>query len=149
MKYDIILTDDEVKTILNLKYNNLGEAIKKLQNELEDFDIGNSKKSQFILDNVLGVGGKIQYNSKDLKCPNCNGKYVVKTYAGDLYYRLFNGTKSQKEAEKQRFARMGLHSNPWPTEDYYTRDYLCLNCGIKWNKKDEGIYRERSEIKEI
>ena len=149
MKYNIILTDSEIKTILNLEYNNLGDAIEKLQNEFKDFDMKNSKKSKFILNNVLSVRGKIEYNPKDLKCPNCNGKYVLKTCAGDLYYRLFNGIKSQKGAEKQRFAIMGLYSNPWATGDYYTRDYLCLNCGIRWNKKNEGIYREISEIKEI
>lgn len=138
MKYDIILTDNEIKTILNLKYNTLGEAIEKLQNEFKDFDIKNSKKSQFILNNVLDVRGKIEYNSKDLKCPNCNGKYVVETYVGDLYYRLFNGTKSQREHEKQKFAKKGLYSNPWATGDSSTRDYLCLNCGIRWNKKDRN-----------
>jgi len=55
----------------------------------------------------------------------------------------------QKEAEKQKFAKMGLHSNPWAVGDYYTRDYLCLNCGIRWNKNNEGIYRELSEIEKI
>ena len=147
MKYNIILTDKEVETILNLEFNNLGEAIDKLQNEFKDFDLKNSKKSQFILNNVIGIGGKIKYNSNDLKCPNCNGRYVARTYAGDLYYRLFNGTKEQKEAEKKKFDKMGLYSNPWACEDYYTRDYICLNCGIRWDKQNENIYRDIEEIK--
>ena len=100
------------------------------------------------MNDVLGVGGKIEYNPKDLKCPNCSGKNIAKTYAGDLYYRLFNGTKLQKKTEKQKFTKMGLHSNAWAIDDYYTRDYLCLNCGIRWNNKNVGIYREISEIKE-
>lgn len=142
MKYDIILTNQEIETILNLKFNNLGEAIEKLKKEFEGFDFKKSKKSQYIISNVLNVGGKLEYNPKDLKCPNCKGKYIVRTHAGDLYYRLFNGTKAQKIVEKQRFERMGLHSNTWAYEDYYTRDYLCLNCGVRWNKKDEDIYRD-------
>ena len=149
MKYDIILTDNEIEFILKLEYNNFKEAIEKLQNEFKDFNIKNSKKYQFILNNVLGVGGKIENNPKNLKCPNCNGKYVVNTCAGDLYYRLYRGTKLQKEQEKLKFARMGLYSNPWAIVDYYVRDYLCLNCGVRWNKENEGIYREISEIKEI
>lgn len=147
MRYNIILIDNEIETILNLEYNNLGEAIKKLQNEFKDFDMKSSKKSQFILNNVLGVGGKLEFNPKELKCPNCNGKYVVRTYAGDLYYRLIMGTKAQKEAEKKRFAKMGLYSNPWACGDYYTRDYLCLNCGIRWDKNNKNIYRDIDEIK--
>lgn len=42
---------------------------------------------------------------------------------------------------------MGLYNNPWATGDCYTRDYLCLNCGIRWNKKDEDIYRDIEELK--
>lgn len=149
MKYDIILTDNEVETILNLEFNNLGEAIDKLQKEFKDFDLKNSKKSQFIINNVIGTGGKLEYNPKDLKCPNCNSKYVARTYAGDLYYRLFNGTKAQKETEKQKFVKMGLYSNPWACGDYYTRDYLCLNCGVRWDKQNENIYRDIEEIKKV
>ncbi len=95
------------------------------------FDFKNSKKSQFILNNVIGIGGKIKYNSNYLKCLNRNGRYVARTYAGDLYYRLFNGTKEQKEVEKKNFAKMSLYSNPWAYRDYYTRYYLCLNCGVR------------------
>ena len=62
MKYDIILTDNEVETILNLEYKNLGEAIDKLKNKFNDFDLSDTKKSQFILTDVLGVGGKLEYN---------------------------------------------------------------------------------------
>lgn len=43
---------------------------------------------------------------------------------------------------------MGLHCNPYATGDYFTREYLCLNCGIKWNGKMEGIYRDIEEIKQ-
>lgn len=65
MKYDIILTDNEVETILNLQYSNLGEAIEKLKIEFKDFDLKNSKKYQFILNNALDVGGKLEYNSEN------------------------------------------------------------------------------------
>lgn len=148
MKYNIILTDNEVETILNLEYRNLGEAIDKLKKEFNDFDLSDTKKSQFILTNVLSVGGKLEYNPKDLRCPNCNGKYVVRTYAGDLYYRLIMGTEAQKEVERQRFAKMGLHSNPWACGEYLSRDYLCLNCGVRWDNKGSNIYRDIEELKE-
>lgn len=148
MKYDIILTDNEVETILNLQYSNLGEAIEKLKIEFKDFDLKNSKKYQFILNNALDVGGKLEYNSENLKCPNCDGKYVVRTYAGDLYYRLVMGTKAQKEDERKRFDKMGLHSNPWACGESFSRDYLCLNCGIRWNGKNDDIYRDISELNE-
>lgn len=59
-----------------------------------------------------------------------------------------NGTEKQKEVERQRYARMGLHCNPYATGDYFTRDYLCLNCGVKWNGKMEGIYRDIEELKQ-
>ena len=129
MKYKVILKDEEVEQLLNMKYENLGQAL----NNLKD------TKSQFIFEVATEVNGKIENNDKDLFCPNCNGKYVVRTYAGDLYYRLIMGTKAQKEVEKQRFARMGLYNNPWACADENTRDYWCLNCGIRWNGKDKDI----------
>lgn len=43
---------------------------------------------------------------------------------------------------------MGLYCNPWPCLEYFSRDYLCLNCGIRWNGKDKDIYRDIEEIKE-
>ena len=80
MKYDIILNNDEIETIINLQANNIGEAIEKLQQLFKDFDLQKSKKSQFIVNDVLGVGGNIEHNTKDLICPNCRGKYVARTY---------------------------------------------------------------------
>lgn len=88
MKYNIILSNEEVEIILNLQANNLGEAIEKLQQKFKDFDLKKSKKAQFIVNDVLGIGGRIENNPKDLICPNCSGKYVARTYSGDLYYRL-------------------------------------------------------------
>lgn len=38
MKYDIILNNDEIETIINLQANNIGEAIGKLQQMFKDFD---------------------------------------------------------------------------------------------------------------
>ena len=141
MKYEIILTNDEIEKLLKIEGHNLGEVIKKLEIEFKDFNLKESKKSQFMFEVATSVGGKIENNPKNLYCPNCNGKYVVRTYAGDLYYRLFNGTKAQKENEKKRFAMMGLHSNMWAIASEFTREYWCLNCGIRWNGKNEKIIK--------
>ena len=34
---------------------------------------------------------------------------------------------------------MGLYSNPWATGDKYTREYWCLSCNVKWNRKNKDI----------
>lgn len=148
MKYEVLLNDDEVKEILKLDLP-FGERIKWFRDRYSIEDLQNNKKVQFIFSLVQGdrISGNIKNNPKDLCCPNCDGKYVVRTYVGDLYYRLFNGTKAQKTAEK-RLAQIGLHSNPWATGDYHTRDFLCLNCGIRWNKNDKDIYRDIEELKD-
>ena len=150
MKYNVLLNNDEVKEILNLNLP-FGERIRWFQNRYSMEELKKDRKVQFIFYLVQGSGvsGHIKNNPKDLICPNCSGKYIVRTYAGDLYYRLFNGTKAQKASKKQKFAQMGLYSNPWTTGDYHTRDYLCLNCGVRWNKKDEDMYRDIEELKEI
>jgi len=137
-----ILDDNEIKTLLSIKYENLGQAIEKLKEIYQDFDL-EDLKSQFRFEVATEVSGKFENNSKDLLCPNCNGRFVVRTYAGDLYYRLFNGTKSQKEQEKRKFASMGLYNNPWACADENTRDYWCLNCGIRWNGKDKDIIYDK------
>ena len=98
MKYDIILNNDEIETIINLQANNIGEAIEKLQQMFKEFDLQKSKKSQFIFNDVLGVGGNIENNPKDLICPNCKGKYVARTYSGELYYRLIMRNQSSKRS---------------------------------------------------
>lgn len=66
MKYDIILNNDEIETIINLQANNIGEAIEKLQQMFKEFDLQKSKKSQFIVNDVLGVEGNIENNLKYL-----------------------------------------------------------------------------------
>ena len=141
MKYNIIFSDEEIENMLNIRYKKmtLQEIIKDLENKYKDFDLKKSKKSQLIFNIVTSVSGKIENNPKNLTCPNCNGKYVVRTYVGDLYYRLFNGTKQQKEQEKKRFEKMGLYSNPCATGDKYTRKYWCLSCNVRWNGKDKDI----------
>ena len=141
MKNKKILNDIEIEKLLNLKYSNLGEAIKQLENQFEDFNLENSKKSQFMFEIATSVNGKIENNQKNLSCPKCHGKYVVSTYAGDLYYRLFNGSQKQKQEEKRRFANMGLHSNPWAIADEFTIDYWCLHCGIRWDGKGKNILK--------
>lgn len=148
MKYDFLLNDNEVEEILNLDLS-LGDRLKWFQERFSLEELHNSRKVKFIFSLIQGsrISGNIQNNPAELRCPNCNGKYVVRTYVGDLYYRLMNGTKKQKESEKLKFAKMGLHSNPYATGDYFTRDYLCLNCGIKWNGKYQDIYRDIEEIK--
>lgn len=145
MEYKIILNDNEIEKIFEIekKCHNLGEIIKELKNEFEKFDMYKSKKSQFIMNWVIGVNGKLEKNPKDLFCPNCNGKYVVRTYAGDLYYRLLNGSVKQKNEERKKFANMGLHCNPWATEGENTRDFICLNCATRWNGKGENLINEQ------
>ena len=142
MKFNKILNDTEVEKLLNIKYENLGEATSKLKEFIPNFDFSDNK-CQFMFEVATSVNGKLENNPKDLLCPNCNGKYVVRTYAGALYYRLIMGTKAQKEAEKQKFARMGLYNNLWATADEFTRDYWCLNCGIRWNNKDKDILLDK------
>lgn len=143
MKYDIILQDDEIEEILNLNLS-FGERMKWFQDRYNIEQFKNNRKAKFVFSLVQGdrISGKIQNNPKDLKCPNCNGKYVVRTYVGDLYYRLIAGSKEQKKAEKEKFKKMGLHSNPWATGGEFTRDYMCLNCGIRWNGINEKIYSD-------
>lgn len=136
MKYQIILNNDEIEKILSMKFRNLKEVTQKLE---EDFCSKQTEKYKFIFEIATSVQGKIENNPPNLKCPNCNGKYVVRTYAGDLYYRLLNGSKSQKEQEKKKFAKMGLYSNPWATHSDCTRDYWCLNCGIRWDEANKRI----------
>ena len=139
MKYDIILTNEEVEKVLNIKCENYKELIQELQEQFKEFNLKKSLKSQYIFEIVTNVSGKVENNEKNLVCPNCKGEYVVRTYVGDLYYRLFNGSKKQKESEKRKFEKMGLYSNPWATGDKFTRDYWCLNCAIRWNGKNENI----------
>ena len=74
---------------------------------------------------------------------NCSGKYVVRTYAGDLFYRLYNGSNRQKEKEKKKFENMGLFCNPWATYGDDVRDFICLNCATRWNKKNEKIVNDQ------
>lgn len=144
MNYNIILNNEEIEIIFETrkKCKTLGDLIKELEKEFKDFDIMKSKKSQFIITWVVGTSGNIKNNPKSCICPNCSGKYVVRTYVGDLYYRLYNGTKKQRLAEKRKFENMGLFSNPWATGGDYIRDYLCLNCATRWNKNDEQIINE-------
>lgn len=142
MKYKVILKDEEVEQLLDMKYENLGQALTILKDTIPNFDLKDTR-SQFIFEVATEVSGKIENNDKDILCPNCNGKYVVRTYAGDLYYRLIMGTKAQKEAEKQRIARMGLYNNPWACADENTRDYWCLKCGIRWNGKDKDVLADK------
>lgn len=139
MEYDIILTNEEIEKVLNIKCKNYKELIQKLQEQFKEFNLQKSLKSQYMFEIATNVSGKIENNEKNLICPNCKGKYVVRTYAGDLYYRLFNGSKKQKESEKRKFEKMGLHSNPWATANEFTRDYWCLNCAIRWNGKNMDI----------
>lgn len=108
MKYDIILNNKEVEKILNLKFDNLEEAFQKLKQEFKDFDLENSKKSQFIFENVLCISGKIENNPKDLRCPNCNGRYVANTYAGDLYYRLIMRNRRTERNRKRKICKNGI-----------------------------------------
>lgn len=145
MKYNIILTNEEIEKIFKMEKETttFGELIKKLENEFENFDIKNSKKYSFILNWVVGVSGHIEKNSKDMICPNCSGKYVVRTYAGDLFYRLYNGSNRQKEKEKRKFENMGLFCNPWATDGDDVRDFICLNCATRWNKKNEKIVNDQ------
>lgn len=51
MKYNIILTNEEIEKIFKMEKETttFGELIKKLENEFENFDIKNSKKYSFIL----------------------------------------------------------------------------------------------------
>ena len=133
MKPGIILNDEEIEELLKIKYDNLGDAIKQIKSKFKDFNLQESKKSQFMFEIATNVSGKIENNPKDLICPNCKGKYVVRTYAGDLYYRLYHGTKEQRERESKKFENMGLYNNPWAIVSEDTTDYWCLNCGIRWN----------------
>lgn len=148
MKYEILLNDAEVEEILNLDIP-FGERIDWFRKRYNFEDILNNPKIEFIFSLIQGdrISGNIKNNPKDLKCPNCNGKYVVSTYVGDFYYRLVNGTKEQIEQRKKEISKLGLHCNPWAVGDYYTRNYECLNCGIKWNGQNENIYRDISELK--
>jgi len=148
MNYEVLLNDDEVKEILNLN-SPFGERIKWFQNRYSIEELKNDRKVKFIFSLVQGsaIFGNIHNNPKDLICPNCSGEFIVRTYAGDLYYRLCNKTRVQKELEKHSFIQMGLYNNQWATGDCYTRDYLCLNCAIRWNKKDENVYRDIEELK--
>ena len=141
LKYNVILKDEEINKLLNIGYENIGQAIDVLKKTIPNFDLKDNKY-QFMFEVATTVSGKIENNDKDLFCPNCNGKFVVRTYAGDLYYRLIMGTEAQKEVERQRFARMGLYSNPWACEDKNTIYYWCLNCGIRWNGKDKDILED-------
>ena len=78
MKYDIILNNDEIETIINLQANNIGEAIEKLQQMFKEFDLQKSKKSQFIVNDVLGVEGNIENNPKDLIWVILQNEWVYK-----------------------------------------------------------------------
>lgn len=62
MKYNIILTNEEIEKIFKLEKESatFGELIKKLEKEIEDFDIKNSNKSSFILNWVIGVSGHLE-----------------------------------------------------------------------------------------
>ena len=78
MKYDIRLNNDEIETIINLQANNIGEAIEKLQQMFKEFDLQKSKKSQFIVNDVLGVEGNIENNPKDLIWVILQNEWVYK-----------------------------------------------------------------------
>ena len=100
MKYKVILKDEEVEQLLKMKYENLGQALTILKNTIPNFDL-KEPKYQFIFEIATEVNGKIENNDKELFCPNCNGKYVVRTYAGDLYYRLIWEQKHKKKLKSK------------------------------------------------
>ena len=96
---------------------------------------------------MMQIGGIDNLVLKDVKFPEKPEQDAAAILKEEDLKAADAAKKDREEAEKQKFAKMGLHSNPYATGDYFTRDYLCLNCGIKWNGKMEGIYRDMEEIK--
>ena len=143
MKYEVILNDKEIEEILNLNLN-MEDRINWFKNKYDVNKVKENKKTRFVFSIIQGckINGNIQNNPKDLRCPNCKGKYVVRTYAGDLYCRVIAGTEKQKQVENKKLEKIGLHSNPWAIKGDFTREYQCLNCGIRWDGLSKNIYRD-------
>lgn len=134
----IWLTDEEIKEILEIrvKEDNLGGILNTLQRAISGFNLNNKNRKFDLVSNVIFSSGNIRNNPKDLKCKMCGGLYIIKYEYGDIFYRLFNGSKKQKSEEIKRFNNYQLFVNMSPYEkgdnDY---DYCCLNCGYEWSVK--------------
>lgn len=83
---------------------------------------------------LFGVGGNIANNKQKRICPNCKSTYVAENIYGDLYYRLFNGSKEVQEKERKKFAEMGLHRNPESVIGEDAKKWFCLSCGNEWGE---------------
>ena len=65
MKYKVILKDEEVEQLLDMKYENLGQALTILKDTIPNFDLKDTR-SQFIFEVATEVSGKIENNDKDI-----------------------------------------------------------------------------------
>lgn len=54
------------------------------------------------------------------------------------------GTISEREYKFNEIDEsMGLFCNPWATDGDDVRDFICLNCATRWNKKNEKIVNDQ------
>ena len=74
----------------------------------------------------------LEYNKADLICNMCNSKKVAQLIYGDVFMRMCNGSKKQKQQEMEKFKHMGLFINHSQTRVENAMDYICLECGNEW-----------------
>lgn len=132
-----ILSDEEIEKIFEIMKNRksirLGELLDKVKSEIPDFNYrDNSIKNKLILD-IINSSGNLKNNNPSLKCPKCNSRYILEYLYGDVFYRVFNGSKKQKLEERKKFDKMGLFINISPYEKEEDQNkYCCISCGNEW-----------------
>lgn len=132
-----ILSDEEINKIFEIKRNSknisLGELLDKVKKEITNFNYNEGSIKNRLILVAIEVSGNLKNNNPSLICPNCNSKYVLEYLYGDVFYRLFNGTRKQKLEERKKFDKMGLFINisPYGKEEEQNR-YCCISCGNEW-----------------
>lgn len=132
-----VLLDEEIDKIFEIKSENenisLGHLINKIKEEIPEFDYNDSKIKNELIIEAISVNGDLRNNNPRLRCKKCKGKYIVSYLYGDVFYRLFNGSKKQRLEEKRRFDNLGLFINISPYgQEKNEFNYCCLSCGNKW-----------------
>lgn len=131
-----ILSDEEINKIFEIKRNSknvsLEELLEKVKKGITNFNYNESQIKNRLILFAIEASGNLTNNNPSIICPNCNSKYVLEYMYGDVFYRLFNGTKKQKSEERKKIDKMGLFINI----SFYGKEeqnkYCCISCGNEW-----------------
>ena len=128
-----ILKDKEIDNILNIRENLQGNLYKNIYDEIKkqikDFNYNsndNNIRNKLIIECILT--GIFKKHKNTIKCPFCNGNYVVKRLYGDVFFRQGKDEEIKDYVYETKFFK---NISPYAMEDD-EKQYECLNCGKKW-----------------